>query len=234
MTKGVFGDSLPSQKLASVISAGANPLSSYASMRGLFSRESRGNLIEGPAGTGARLGADYEFPPETLELIGNGETNGDVFNRISRYEMGLYMSNMLLRDTDVMSMASALEVRVPLLDHKLVESVYSLPGNIKTGRRAKQLLLDSLGDDLPEAITVRKKMGFALPFERWIRTSLRPFVADALTDDKAVRRSGMNPSAVVDVLARFERGARSTSWSRVWGLAVLVDWCRRHEVGLSD
>ncbi len=231
---GVLGDSVPSQKAASVISAGADSLAAYASMRGLFSRTSRDSLINARVRGAAQPASDYELPPESLELVGDGEANGDVFNRISRYEMSLYMANMLLRDTDAMSMSSALEVRVPLLDHKLVEWVYSLPGAMKTGRHPKQLLIEAMGAELPAEIANRKKTGFALPFERWIRTSLKPFVSDALNDTEAVLSAGLNPAAVVNVVDRFARGSRSTSWSRVWGLAVLVDWSRRNKVSISE
>jgi asparagine synthase (glutamine-hydrolysing) len=231
---GVLGDSVPSQKAASVIAAGADSLAAYASMRGLFSRTSRNSLIGARVRNGTPAASGYELPPETIELIRAGRDNGDVFNRISRYEMSLYMANMLLRDTDAMSMASALEVRVPLLDHKLVEWVYSLPGETKTGRHPKQLLIDAIGADLPPEIRDRKKTGFALPFERWMRTSLRPFVSDALNDTEAVRSAGLNPVEAVNVVERFERNSRSTSWSRVWGLAVLVDWCRRNKVSIPS
>lgn len=230
---GVLGDSLPSQKTASLISAGADSLASYAGMRGLFSRTSRNNLISARV-RDAQAAGDYELPPETIELVRAGEANGDVFNRISRYEMSLYMANMLLRDTDAMSMSSALEVRVPLLDHKLVEWIYSLPGALKTGRRPKQLLIDAMGADLPSEIANRKKTGFALPFERWIRTSLKPFVSDALNDTQAVLNAGLNPAEVLNVVERFESGSRSTSWSRVWGLAVLADWSRRNNVSIPS
>lgn len=231
LTATLLRQSLPSQKVGSTISAGGDLLFSYATMRGLFSRTSRENLMNGSRLPDAK--SDYEIPAETLALMSNGNngySDGDVFNRISRYELGLYMGNMLLRDTDAMSMASSLEVRVPFLDHKLVEWVYSLPGSMKTGRHPKQLLVEALRLELPLEITDRRKMGFALPFERWLRTSLKPFVTDALNDADAVRGAGLNPVAVTSVVDHFERGSRSTSWSRVWGLAVLVDWCRRHGV----
>jgi hypothetical protein len=77
-------------------------------------------------------------------------------------------------------------------------------------------------------------MGFALPFERWLRTSLKPFVSDVLNDQDAVRGAGLHPNAVSGVVDSFAKGSRSTSWSRVWGLAVLVDWCRRHQVRISE
>ena len=235
-TTTLMGGSLPGQKVGSTISAGADLLSSYSSMRGLFSKASRENLLNTPHAANSK--SDYEIPAETLALMNNGSNNGhangDIFNRISRYELGLYMGNMLLRDTDAMSMASSLEVRVPLLDHKLVEWVYSLPGAMKTGRHPKQLLVEALGLKLPPEITDRRKMGFALPFERWLRTSLKPFVSDVLNDQDAVRGAGLSPNAVCVVLDSFAKGSRSTSWSRVWGLAVLVDWCRRHQVRIAE
>jgi hypothetical protein len=105
---------------------------------------------------------------------------------------------------------------------------------MKLGVRPKQLLIDAMGNDLLPEVIGRKKMGFALPFERWVRTSLRPFVNDALRDSDAVAAAGLNQAAALDVLSQFDRGSRATSWSRVWGLAVLVDWCRRHQVRAAD
>jgi asparagine synthase (glutamine-hydrolysing) len=237
LTTSVMRHSLPGEKVGSMISAGSDLLSAYASMRGLFSRASRNNLINA-ARHEIEMRGDYAIPAETLELIANGNNNGhadgDVFNRISRYELGLYMGNMLLRDTDAMSMASSLEVRVPMLDHEVVEWVYSLPGAMKIGPRPKHLLVEALGIDVPAEITGRKKMGFALPFERWLRTSLKPFVSDALNDEGSVLGAGLNPLEVSNVVNRFESHSRSTSWSRVWGLVVLVDWCRRHRIRIAQ
>jgi asparagine synthase (glutamine-hydrolysing) len=236
LTAKLMGDSLQSQKIAAAINAGDDLLAAYASMRGLFSKASCAALLNGGAGSMPE-GADYLLPRETLGLLDEESSDGqgdDLFNRISRYEMSLYMANMLLRDTDAMSMASALEVRVPLLDHKLVEWVYGLPGRMKIGERPKQLLIDACGSDLLPEVVSGKKKGFALPFERWLHSALKPFVADTLGDGEAVQRAGLKPSAVADVVGRFASASRSTSWSRVWGLVVLVDWCRRHQVEIAE
>lgn len=229
----VFGDTLRSQKVASAIAEGGDLMAAYASMRGLFSKAARRELMSAGGRALIETDHDYEMPEEALALI-EGASDADVFNRISRYEMSFYMANMLLRDTDAMSMASALEVRVPMLDHELVEWVYALPGDMKTGRSPKQLLIEAMGADLPAEIVEHKKMGFALPFERWLHTSLRPFVSDVLGDPVAIMRAGLTPSAVRDVASSFDAGSRSTSWTRVWGLAVLVDWCRRHDVSMPE
>ena len=229
----VFGDTLRSRKVASAITEGGDLLASYLSMRGLFSKAARRDLMSERARAAIEADHGYELPVEAMALIEDGR-DADVFNLISRYEISFYMGNMLLRDTDAMSMASALEVRVPMLDHELVEWVYALPGHLKTGRWSKQLLIDALGADLPAEIVEHKKMGFALPFERWLHTSLRPFVRDVLGDSQAITRAGLNPSGVRDVLRLFDAGSRATSWSRMWGLAVLVDWCRRHDVSMQE
>jgi asparagine synthase (glutamine-hydrolysing) len=228
----LLGNSLRSQKITATLAAGGDLLASYASMRGLFAREMRSALLGLRNGN---TGGDYHLPTETLSLIagGNGVGN-DTFNHISRYEMSLYMANMLLRDTDVMSMAHALEVRVPLIDHHLVEWVYALPGHLKMGHHPKRLLVEALGDDLPPSVLNQRKIGFTLPFERWLHTSLKSFVNDSLNDERALRRAGLDANTVGGIVRDFERGAPSTSWSRIWGLAVLVEWSRRHKVEVAD
>jgi asparagine synthase (glutamine-hydrolysing) len=220
------GGSLAVQKMSAAIEAGSDPLSLYACSRGLFSRESRNALLK----TTATPRSPYDIPEETLALLDEHHANGDAFNRVSLYEMALYMGNMLLRDTDAMSMASALEVRVPLIDHELVEWVYALPEELKIGRTKKALLVEAMGDDLFAEVSRGVKKGFALPFERWLHTALRPFLSDTLNDEVAVGRAGLDGRAVADVVNRFDERSPSTSWSRVWGLAVLVDWCRTNGV----
>lgn len=227
----MLGDSLSSQKIAATISAGGDLLAAYGNMRGLFASQTRSALTG--FGNGNAKHDAYQWSQETLNLIADARPtseNGETFNRISRYEMNLYMANMLLRDTDVMSMAHALEVRVPLLDHRLVEWVYALPAKLKTGKHPKQLLVDAMGSELPAMLLNKRKMGFTLPFEKWTHTALKPFINSTLNDKQVVRRAGLSTSTVTDILRSFANGSRSTSWSRVWALTVLVDWTRRHHV----
>jgi len=106
----------------------------------------------------------------------------DSINRISYLEVRCYMLNTLLRDSDVMSMAHGLAVRMPLLDHMLAEQLMALPGSAKLNPdRPKPVLVDSLNGALPAKIVHRPKRGFTLPFEHWVRQSLRPQVESALT-----------------------------------------------------
>ena len=151
----------------------------------------------------------------------------DPVNRVSYLESHCYMRNTLLRDSDFMSMAHGLELRVPFLDRALVEACFRIPGNKKLqGNVPKSLLLASLGPgvDLPRGIVDRPKRGFTLPFERWLRGEMRPVVEDALKSDWT--QTSISASAVQEVWNRFLAG--ETSWSRPWSLFVLQRWCERN------
>ena len=222
----VMNESLSAQKIGAALSGNRDALSVYAASRGLFSKNSRRDLTDG----NGFIKTDYDLPDETCELLKQTNGTGDIFNTVSKLELNLYMANMLLRDTDAMSMAHSLEVRVPLLDHRLVEWVYSLPGEMKRGHHPKSFFVEALGDDLLPEVAHRKKMGFTLPFERWLHTSLKKFVDEILTDREAVEQAGLEPSEVLDIWERFQRGHKSTSWSRIWSLVVLINWCRQHDV----
>ena len=120
----------------------------------------------------------------------------DAVNAHSLLEMSLYLQNVLLRDTDQMSMAHGLEVRVPLIDHELIEAVCVLPGHMKLapGKRGamKGLLLDALPVPLPRTVTHRKKMGFVLPWSRWMRNELYPQVSTLLGDRDTCEQIGLS------------------------------------------
>src|SRR5262249_19795381 len=119
-----------------------------------------------------------------LPIRDRPDPDKDLINNISRLEIQGYMTNTLLRDTDQMSMAHSLEVRVPFIDTEVVSYVLSLPGEWKlNGSRPKPLLLDAMKDLIPEEIWRRRKMGFTLPFERWMRSSLRSEVEATLQSE---------------------------------------------------
>jgi asparagine synthase (glutamine-hydrolysing) len=150
----------------------------------------------------------------------------DPVNRVSYLESHWYMRNTLLRDSDFMSMAHGLELRVPFLDRRLVEACFRIPGDKKLqGDLPKSLLLASLGVELPREIVNRPKRGFTLPFERWLRGEMKPVVEDALLNSNWDQTS-ISAIAVRKVWTRFLAGA--TSWSRPWSLFVLRRWCERN------
>jgi asparagine synthase (glutamine-hydrolysing) len=180
------------------------------------------------------------FPAETVtrmtgraaEPYRNGhEHSHDIVNTISSLELKGYMTNTLLRDTDAMSMAHSLEVRVPFVDTKVVDYVLSLPGEWKLSehsRTPKPLLADALVDLLPPEFLARPKMGFTLPFEKWLQQNLRVEVSSVLEDPSRV--PGLNTAAVRRVWSNFLEKPRAVGWSRPWSLYVLAKWCELNGV----
>jgi asparagine synthase (glutamine-hydrolysing) len=141
------------------------------------------------------------------------------------------MNNMLLRDTDQMSMAHALEVRVPLLDHKLVESVLLLSGKLKTATSAsapvKRLLVEAIEPEIPAGMLNRPKQGFVLPWERWLRRELRDTVADCLHDRETIAAAGLSFAAIEGLWERFTSAQPGVRAADVLGLVTLLSWIRR-------
>ena len=130
--------------------------------------------------------------------------------QVSYAESRTYMHDVLLRDTDQMSMAHALEVRVPLIDHVLADYVMAVPDAFKApGATPKRLLVESLGSALPREIVHRPKKGFTLPFEPWMRNQLRGFCENRLGGGGLAGRGLFDlgsPGGHVDIIsARRER-----------------------------
>ncbi|MCC7501794.1 MAG: hypothetical protein IT229_04650 [Flavobacteriales bacterium] len=159
------------------------------------------------------------------------EEGGDrlpYLSQVSLAEMGTYMQNVLLRDTDQMSMAHALEVRVPFLDHDLVEFVLGVNDEQKFPHSPKQLLVESLGELLPSSIVNRPKMGFTLPWAAWMRSELRSYCSSRL--EALGRKESFDARAIDALWNRFLGGDKLVPWGRVWHLVVLSDWLDRHSI----
>src|SRR5262245_21771013 len=179
------------------------PASPYRFVRGLFP----------PAQASALLGhALGESGPAAGEPV--DDTRASFRDTLAALDMRHYLRDQLLRDGDLMSMAHSVELRVPYLDHRLVERVLSLPGRFKLDRRRpKPLLLDALGGRIPREVWDRPKMGFTLPMARWMRERARELRA-ACHEEKLLDRQ-----AVDHVWDGFGRGRQH--WSRPWALYVL-------------
>ena len=138
------------------------------------------------------------------------------------------MLNTLLRDTDAVSMANSLEVRVPFLDHRLVEFVGRLPKGAKSSPGLpKALLIDALADVLPQEVVGQTKRTFTLPWEVWLRGPLGVRLSQNLANLTPPLLEYMNPRAVRGCAwQNFVIG--QTNWSRPWSLFVLNEWVRRH------
>jgi asparagine synthase (glutamine-hydrolysing) len=151
----------------------------------------------------------------------------DDFARISWAELTGYMRRMLLRDADQMSMAVSLEMRVPFLDHELVEYVLGLP--VATKKRysgVKGLLVETCRDLLPASVYDRPKRGFILPMKQWMRGPLAKFVDEGL--DEAIGRQLLPEVFVKEMQAAFQRDR--LHWTRLWSLVVLGHYAKRRQL----
>jgi len=227
--KAVGGRSVAVSKAAALVASDGQLSSMFPLLRQVLSEEQRRALLT--AAALARV-ADLRDPYDRL-LAGAFATapGASTFARISYAEARTYMHDVLLRDTDQMSMAHALEVRVPLLDHALVDLVSALPDAVKQPNGSgvpKRLLVESLGGLLPDSIVRRPKQGFTLPFDPWMRGPLRAFCEERLGPRGLAGRGVFTPAALDGLWQSFLVGSPDVTWSRLWTLVVLDAWLDRH------
>ena len=149
-----------------------------------------------------------------------------LLSKISYAEISSYMQNVLLRDSDQMGMANALEIRVPFLDHKLVEYVTGVPDEYKYPHYTKKLLIDSLSDLIPKEIYDRPKMGFVFPWKNWLKNELKDIAEENIKSLAA--RNFINESQMNQLWKEFLNDNPSVTWSRVWPLIVLEHWLKKN------
>lgn len=149
-------------------------------------------------------------------------------SRVSYAEIITYLQSVLLRDTDQMSMAHALEIRVPFLDHELVNTVLSVPDIHKYPSSPKKLLVDSLGDLIPPEISNRKKMGFTFPWSIWMKNELKEFCGDLLLD--LSKRPEFSQETILNKWDGFLKDDNRIPWSRIWYLCILQAWISRNDI----
>lgn len=212
------------QQALSALEIPATPFDLYSIVRAMFLPAQRQRLLADHAIH--RLERSIEA--ERLSEAADAGVDFDAVNAFGVLELTCYLRNTLLRDTDVMSMAHGLEVREPFLDHVLVEFVQRVSGPSKLSGPGNKPFLTAAVPEVPLVRRRQQKRGFTLPFDQWLLGPLRGWAErrfrgpiPALLDAHAVR------AVWQDFLAT---GGRSVSWSRVWTLVALLDWCARHEV----
>ena len=192
-------------------SRASNPFRLLNSGRtGLFSKD----FLDGMASQDA----------QALSYLSAVGTQNDL-NKMLYVDTNTYLPDDLLIKADKMTMANSVELRVPLLDHKVLEFAAALPSTYKLhGLTTKHILKKALAPIVPDAIVNRKKTGFPVPYERWFRKDLLPFVRDLLLDERTARRGYLNRPAVESLLAA--NNSRADYSQEIFCLAVLELWRR--------
>jgi asparagine synthase (glutamine-hydrolysing) len=172
----------------------------YLAIRGLFPPTRAARLLD----AGVRPLISVEEP------TGKSLTSSDY----GRLEIDYYLQNQLLRDSDVFGMAHSLEIRLPFLDHRLVEFVSTLPDSLKRSTTAnKPLLAAAMAGEIEQEILSRKKMGFTFPFEQWMHAGSDEISRHADSTDPIKESEG---KAVANA---FRKGR--VHWSRQWAIWIL-------------
>jgi asparagine synthase (glutamine-hydrolysing) len=161
----------------------------------------------------------------TLDLFDRAPT-GHLLNRMLYVDTKSWLPDDLLVKADKMTMATSLELRVPFLDHKVLEFAASLPPDYKVkGRQSKRVLKKTFAGRVPEKILTRRKAGFPVPYGRWLANDLRELVNDTVLSSRAVGRGYFRRAAIADVVQRgTAAGGASTE---LFALLVLELWHQR-------
>lgn len=149
----------------------------------------------------------------------------DIVNKMLYVDTKTWLPHDLLLKADKMTMANSIELRVPFLDHKLLEFAASLPGNYKVrGLTTKFIAKKVLREKVPQQILKRRKAGFPVPFSNWLRNDLRAWLCDILRDRETLSRGYFKTEGIDYLLSENVR--HGTYTKELFTLAVLELWHR--------
>ncbi len=181
-------------------------------------------LLKQRGNTGALYTPEKARRHELLKDLGAG------FNSLLFTDMKLVLQNDMLVKTDLMSMANSLEVRMPLLDYRLVEFCFSLPAEYKiTLTDQKKILRDSMTGLLPPEILHRKKHGFEVPLLKWFKTGLRSAIESEWLNEEFIKEQGLFDSeGIADLKRTLYSASPQDAVARVWGLIAFQSWYKKY------
>lgn len=182
-------------------------INSYLLFRGLFTSKQIQDL----------LGISEKKYTEINSFYQNEENINGLVNYFDYQEFEHYLQNQILKDNDFIGMKNSIEIRVPFLDHTLVESVISLSLDYKLDYGInKPLLKSAIKNYLPSEVLSRQKMCFTFPFEEWIKSNQTVF------QDLCIEQKHLENTAVRNIWKGYLEG--KVHWSRVWALIVLAQF----------
>jgi len=180
------------------------------------------------------------YTPRMHELIGTANTEAlvrdlyaaspsiDPLNRALEVDLETLLPDQVLAFVDRLSMAYSVEVRPPFLDHRLIEAVISLPGDLKIkGGRVKHILKEAVRGLVPDAVIDRRKEGFLLPLNDWLLGPLRGLVHDTLTPVHLSQHGLLRQEVVSQLVNEFFAGQAGLG-PRVWNILMFQMWWERY------
>ncbi|MBA3707033.1 MAG: asparagine synthase [Bacteroidetes bacterium] len=167
-----------------------------------------------------------EYKRRKHELLKNISND---YNSVLLTDTQLVLENDMLVKVDRMSMCQSLEVRVPFLDHKIVDFAFSLPVHFKIdGNQRKKILKDAFRDMLPEELYERGKQGFEVPLLKWFKTDLKTMIMDDLLKDEFIKEQGIfNLDGIKKLKSQLFSTNPNDVIAQVWALIVFQYWWKK-------
>lgn len=212
------------------VSSAANPAAArYAAFTMANSAAERAGVLS----RGFHAEAEARSSDEMVEAAFNSGDADSLLHRLLLCDMNLYLPGDLLMLTDRVSMLHSLEVRVPFLDHPLIELMAQIPARHKMTLWSKKALFKrAFRDLLPPSILHRKKLGFSVPLALWLRTDLKTLMCDLLSRD-GLKVAGYLEHEPIERLISEHLSGSANHESKLWALINLVLWERQRRAPLQ-
>jgi asparagine synthase (glutamine-hydrolysing) len=183
----------------------------------LFSQESKNALLTDSYRT------DHPLAPGLFAAALN-QMPSDYINRMLYADLKISLPADMLWKVDTMSMRHSLEVRVPLLDHRVCELAFTIGGGwkIRNGR-SKYVFIETFKDILPKSLHNRPKWGFEMPISKWLKSDLRYLIEENLSQERINREGIFHYPAVKKLIDNLMANRSDTSW-QIWNLIVFQVW----------
>ena len=225
--KHIENQNLIPSKNSEVIGNRNNLLDMYLLLRQVLPYKTRKNLLTNSSNN------RYSLSENDRKKIIKKIENLNTFDSLSYLETNLYCEQTLLRDSDVMGMKNSVEIRVPYLDRRIVDFANSVPCEFKFNKyMTKSLLIESTKGNIRKEIWKRPKQGFVFPMEEWLKSDLKKFGEERLFANTKLLEMGFNFDTIKMLWDDFQTSNKRITWSRIWSLIILSDWCERNKVGL--
>lgn len=200
-----------------------DPAERYASWLLLFNPDLQAQLLQ-PGHMETGYNPSWPYPLYYHRL--NGSTAHDHLNRLMYVDLKTWLADAYMEKSDKATMACGLEGRLPLLDHRLVEMAFHIPGDQKVrGRQLKRVLKRAVSSLVPREVLERPKHGFAVPLDPWFRGELKDFTFEVLLDERT-RRRGIFNSALVEQMWKAHAEGREVWDAHLWLLLQFELWQR--------
>jgi asparagine synthase (glutamine-hydrolysing) len=209
---------------AQPIPPGMELLAAYQSSLALVPYEAQKTMLANAQSKDVWFGLPSEF---VMALNQEGHDN-DKLSLLSRYVLRLFEGERTLRDSDSMSMSVSLEVRTVFTDHKLIETLWRLPGRVRCAGAPDKTYEEAwVRPILGDGYLSRKKQGFIFPFESWLKSGkIFEQIKDTMLDRSLAQISGLDPRSLV----MLQKNSLNLPWSRIWSVFVLMNWLRQNNV----